>query len=255
VSTVAAGAPFVHLRVHTEYSLVDSVVRVPALVTAVAAAGMPAVAVTDECNLFAMVKFYRAALAAGVKPVVGADLLVRESGERAQPVRLTLLCQNARGYGNITRLVSRAYREGRRQGVPLLEREWLDRDACDGLIALSGATQGDIGRAFAAGREVEAALCLDQWLALFGDRFYIERAVACRWSPPTTCVSCHRTISSRTRHGSASRTARCSPIRGAPVATRRSNRCARLPRWCACSRTYRRRWRTASRSHVAAACR
>ncbi|HNS28713.1 MAG TPA: DNA polymerase III subunit alpha, partial [Steroidobacteraceae bacterium] len=174
MSAVAAGAPFVHLRVHTEYSLVDSVVRVPALVTAAAAAGMPAVAVTDECNLFAMVKFYRAALAAGVKPVVGADLLVRESAERAQPARLTLLCQNARGYGNITRLVSRAYREGRRQGVPLLEREWLDRDACDGLIALSGATQGDIGRAFAAGREAEAALCLDQWLALFGDRFYIE---------------------------------------------------------------------------------
>jgi len=174
VSIVAAGTSFVHLRVHTEFSLVDSVVRVPALVAAVAAAGMPAVAVTDECNLFAMVKFYRAALAAGVKPVVGADLLVRESAERAQPTRLTLLCQNARGYGNITRLVSRAYREGRRQGVPLLEREWLDRDACDGLIALSGATQGDIGRAFAAGREAEATLCLDEWLALFGDRFYIE---------------------------------------------------------------------------------
>ncbi|HQX79298.1 MAG TPA: DNA polymerase III subunit alpha, partial [Steroidobacteraceae bacterium] len=171
----AAAAPaFVHLRVHTEYSLVDSVVRVPELVAAVAAAGMPAVAVTDECNLFAMVKFYRAALAAGVKPIVGVDLLVREAAERTQPVRLTLVCQNTVGYGNITRLVSRAYREGRRQGVPLIEREWLDSASCAGLLALSGATRGDIGRALVEGRGAEAARCLEAWLALFGDRFYIE---------------------------------------------------------------------------------
>ncbi|GMU68449.1 MAG: DNA-directed DNA polymerase [Steroidobacteraceae bacterium] len=174
MSAAGEGGGFVHLRVHTEYSLVDSVVRVPALVTAVADAGMPAVAVTDECNLFAMVKFYRAALAAGVKPIVGVDLLVRETAERAAPVRLTLLCHDARGYGNVTRLVSRAYREGRRHGVPLIERDWLDRDSCEGLIALSGATQGDIGRAFAGAREHEAAQCLDAWLELFGDRFYIE---------------------------------------------------------------------------------
>ena len=170
----AAAPAFVHLRVHTEYSLVDSVVRVPELVVTVAGAGMPAVAVTDECNLFAMVKFYRAALAAGVKPIVGVDLLVRETAERAQPARLTLVCQNTVGYGNITRLVSRAYREGRRQGVPLIERAWLDSDSCAGLLALSGATQGDIGRALIAGRGAEAARSLDAWLALFGDRFYIE---------------------------------------------------------------------------------
>ena len=171
---MSATAGFVHLRVHTEYSLVDSVVRVPALVAAVADAGMPSVAVTDECNLFAMVKFYRAATAAGVKPIVGVDLLVREAGERLPPSRVTLLCGNALGYGNITRLVSRAYREGQREGVPLIERDWLDRDSCAGLIALSGATQGDIARALAGGREREAGRSLDAWLALFGDRFYIE---------------------------------------------------------------------------------
>ncbi|MBV6417985.1 MAG: DNA polymerase III subunit alpha [Steroidobacteraceae bacterium] len=171
---MSGASGFVHLRVHTEYSLVDSVVRIPALVDAAAAAGMPAVAVTDECNLFAMVKFYRAALAAGVKPIVGVDLLVREAGERVPPSRLTLLCQDARGYGNVTRLVSRAYREGRRQTVPLIERDWLDRDSCGGLLALSGATQGDIGRALVGGREREAARALDAWLDLFEDRFYIE---------------------------------------------------------------------------------
>src|SRR6266481_2415771 len=90
---------FVHLRLHTEYSLSDSVVRVPELIAAVAAAGMPAVAVTDQVNLFAMVKFYREALRAGVKPLVGVDLLVREEGERQPPTRLTLLCQSPRGSG------------------------------------------------------------------------------------------------------------------------------------------------------------
>ncbi|HLY53229.1 MAG TPA: PHP domain-containing protein, partial [Steroidobacteraceae bacterium] len=84
---------FIHLRLHSEYSLSDSVVRIPELVAAVAAAGMPAVAVTDQNNLFAMVKFYREALQGGIKPIIGVDLAVREEGERREPVRLTLLCQ------------------------------------------------------------------------------------------------------------------------------------------------------------------
>src|SRR6184192_72899 len=105
---------FVHLRLHTEYSLSDSVVRVPELVAAVAGMGMAAVAVTDEGNLFAMVKFYRAALKAGLKPIVGVDLQVAEAGEpRQPPTRVTLLCQSPAGYRNLTRLVSRAYLKDR----------------------------------------------------------------------------------------------------------------------------------------------
>src|ERR1700747_2743138 len=103
---------FVHLRLHTEYSLIDSVVRVPELIAAVAAAGMPPVAVTDQSNLFAMVKFHTEALKAGIKPLIGVDLLLREEGERQAPTRLTLLCQSHRGYRNLTRLVTRAYLEG-----------------------------------------------------------------------------------------------------------------------------------------------
>src|SRR5215467_11565380 len=95
---------FVHLRLHTEYSLIDSVVRVPELVESVATSGMSAVAVTDQNNLFAMVKFYRAALARGVKPIIGVDLLVRESDERQPPSRVTLFCQSHSGYRNVTRL-------------------------------------------------------------------------------------------------------------------------------------------------------
>jgi DNA polymerase-3 subunit alpha len=172
---------FVHLHVHTEYSLVDSVVRIaseggdaPGLMDAVAAAGMPAVALTDQSNLFAMVKFYRAAQAAGVKPIIGVDLRVRELGERNEPSTLVLLCQNEVGYKNLTRLVSRSYLEGQQRGVATVDRAWLDADNLVGLIALSGARDGDFGRALTNGREVEARRMLESWLALFGDRYYIE---------------------------------------------------------------------------------
>jgi DNA polymerase-3 subunit alpha len=167
-------AGFVHLRLHTEFSLVDSVVRVPELIDAVAGQHMPAVAVTDQSNLFALVKFYRAALERGVQPLVGVDLLVREAGERAQPSRITLLCQSQTGYRNITRLVSRAYIEGQQRGPPMIERRWLSAGEVAGLIALSCAADGDVGRALVNGREPDAERALDFWLDLFGDRFYVE---------------------------------------------------------------------------------
>src|SRR5438105_3650024 len=166
---------FVHLRLHTEYSLSDSVVRVPELVAAVAGMGMAAVAVTDEGNLFAMVKFYRAALKAGLKPIVGVDLQVAEAGEpRQPPTRVTLLCQSPAGYRNLTRLVSRAYLEGQERGTARIERGWLSRHALEGLIGLSCATEGDIGRALISARERDAERALDAWQALLPGRFYLE---------------------------------------------------------------------------------
>ncbi len=168
------GPQFVHLRLHTEYSLVDGIVRVPRLMRAVAEAGMPAVALTDHGNLFAMVKFHREAEKRGLKPIIGADLWIAEPGERAEPVLLTLLAQNPAGFRNLTRLVSRSYLEGQGSGRPLLARDWLDAGSIEGLIALSGGTQGDIGRAILAGRAADAGAQLERWLALFGDRFYLE---------------------------------------------------------------------------------
>ncbi|TLY80150.1 MAG: DNA polymerase III subunit alpha [Gammaproteobacteria bacterium] len=165
---------FVHLRLHTEYSLIDSVVRVPELVNAVAEAGMAAVAVTDQSNLFAMVKFYREALARGVKPIVGVDLTIREGGERQQASKIALLCQSQTGYGNVTRLVSRAYLEGQQRGVPMIDRSWLSPRDLEGVVALSCAMEGDVGRALVNAREQDAERALDQWLALFPERFYIE---------------------------------------------------------------------------------
>src|SRR3989440_1943229 len=165
---------FVHLRLHTEYSLSDSVVRVPELIAAVAAAGMPAVALTDQGNLFAMVKFYREALKAGVKPRVGVDLLGAGGGGRQPPTRLTLLCQSPAGYRNLARLVSRAYLEGQEQGTPRIERGWLSPVALEGLIGLSCAAEGDIGRALIHAREHDAERALAAWLGLFPGRFYLE---------------------------------------------------------------------------------
>ncbi len=165
---------FVHLRVHTEYSLLDSVVRVPELMSAVAKAGMPAVALTDEANLFALVKFYKAALAAGIKPLVGVDLWLADGGDRDPPLRLTLLCQSEIGYLNLSRLVSRGYLHGKRRDTPLIERDWLTPDTVAGLIALSGALEGDIGRSLLAGKAAEARRQLQDWQQLFGDRYYLE---------------------------------------------------------------------------------
>jgi len=165
---------FVHLRVHTEYSLMDGIVRVPELMSAVAAAGMPAVALTDQSNLFAMVKFYRQAQSAGVKPLIGVDAWIREAGERVPPVRIVLLCQNLTGYRRLTQLVTRSYLEGRQGGVPMLERGWLTAERLQGLIVLSGGAQGDIGQAIARGRDDEAGRFLEEWQRLCGDRFYLE---------------------------------------------------------------------------------
>jgi DNA polymerase-3 subunit alpha len=171
---------FVHLHLHTEYSLVDSVVRItkegdnPGLMDAVAAAGMPAVGLTDQSNLFAMVKFYKAALSAGLKPIIGVDLRIYEPGERAEPSALVLLCQNNLGYNNLSKLVSRSYLEGQKKGVATVDRSWLTAESVQGLIALSGAREGDIGRAILHGRDDEARKALDFWLDLFGDRFYLE---------------------------------------------------------------------------------
>jgi DNA polymerase-3 subunit alpha len=164
---------FVHLRLHTEYSLVDGIIRVDSLVKAAAGQGMPAVAVTDQSNLFAMVKFYRAAIGKGVKPIIGVDVWLANADEPAQPHRLTLLCQDNAGYRNLTQLVSRCYTEGQHRGIPILQAEWLEGHSA-GLIVLSGGREGDVGRALLAGDAARMDACLARWQRLFPERFYLE---------------------------------------------------------------------------------
>jgi len=164
---------FVHLHLHTEFSLVDGLVRIKPLMQAVSKSNMPAVALTDQSNLFAMVKFYRAALAAGIKPIIGVEILIHPESERIPPSRIVLLCQNHEGYLNVNRLITRSYLEGQHRGIPMIEKEWL-AGSTNGLIALSAGRGGDIGQALLAEDTELASKLADGWAELFPDRFYLE---------------------------------------------------------------------------------
>jgi len=135
-------------------------------------AQMPAVALTDQSNLFAMVKFTRAALAAGIKPIIGVDALVRRDDQEA-PFQMVLLAQDRAGYLNLSELISRSYLEGQSGGVPIMRAEWVEERAA-GIIALSGGRNGDIGRALITGKQDVAKQHLQHWQSFFGDRFYLE---------------------------------------------------------------------------------
>jgi DNA polymerase-3 subunit alpha len=166
-------AGFVHLRVHSEYSLVDGLVRVKALSKRVAELGMPAVALTDLNNFYALIKFQKAAMAAGLKPIFGCDLLVRDDLDPDQTSIICLLAQNEKGYRNLTELISKAYQEGQYLGKAFAMRSWVEQ-ASEGLIALSGAREGDIGQLLLSGKTEAAAVSLARWMQVFPERFYIE---------------------------------------------------------------------------------
>ena len=168
-----SGNSFVHLHLHTEYSLVDGIVRIDELAARVRELGMGAVAVTDQNNLFAMVKFYQEIERVGLKPIIGADVWVRAVEDGGERSRLVLLCRNREGYRNLSRLLTRASSEGQLQGIPHLERHWLDATTGAGLIALAGA-QSDVGMALIEGADARAAERLARWLAVFGDGLYLE---------------------------------------------------------------------------------
>jgi DNA polymerase-3 subunit alpha len=177
---------FVHLRIHSDFSLVDSTIRLPEkpeygdparaprpnLISQAVALDMPALALTDQGNLFALVKFYRAAEANGIKPIAGTDLWIANPADGGAPARLTVLCQNRRGYLNLAQLISRSYIEGRRGDFATVDPAWFDGHS-DGLIALAGR-DSDIGRLLHAGRDDAARACTLEWLRLFGDRWYFE---------------------------------------------------------------------------------
>ncbi len=164
---------FIHLRLHTEFSLVDGIVKIKPLVKRLTELNMPAIAVTDHANLFSLVKLYKASLGQGIKPIAGADVLIFNPEEPATPYRLTLLVNNHTGYITLTELISKAYQEGQHQGVPMLRQEWIEENH-QGLIALSGAMSGNIGKALLAENHEEAKRLAEQWGALFEQSFYLE---------------------------------------------------------------------------------
>jgi DNA polymerase-3 subunit alpha len=165
--------PFVHLRLHTEFSLQDGLVRIKPLVNKVAAMGMPAIGISDRVNFYGLVKFYKAAISAGVKPVFGCDFLILDDTEEGTPHLITLFAQNDTGYRNMTELISRAYQHGQHQGVAYVRQAWVAEYA-EGVIALSGGKQGDVGQALMSGKTDLAAQRLEYWCTLFPDRYYLE---------------------------------------------------------------------------------
>lgn len=168
--------PFVHLHLHSEYSLIDGLIRIDSLIASTKKTGCKAVALTDQCNLFAMVKFYQAAIKAGVKPIIGADLLLLNEANPKEPHRCMLLCQNEQGYRNLTELVSKSYVEGQSlgpHGRPLIHKSWL-RMLNQGLIAIANSHQSDVSEALIAGNKDLAESLIEYWSGIFPDRFYLE---------------------------------------------------------------------------------
>jgi DNA polymerase-3 subunit alpha len=164
---------FVHLRLHSEYSIADGIVRVDDAVAQARKDGQPALALTDLSNVFGLVKFYRAARGSGIKPIAGCDVFITNTAERDRPNRLLLLCQSHAGYLRLCDLLTHAYRENQYHGHPEIRSEWL-RGNSEGLIALSGAGLGDVGMALFNGNQALAAQLARDWAAIFPDRYYLE---------------------------------------------------------------------------------
>jgi DNA polymerase III subunit alpha len=164
---------FVHLRCHSEYSIVDGTVRIGDYVKAAKQDGMPALALTDLANLFGAVKFYNSARGKGLKPILGCDVWVENALQRDQPQRMLLLVQNAQGYRHLCELLSRAYLENQYRERAEIKAEWLQEKNA-GLLMLSGFLAGDIGQALQAGNRTQALQSARQWAQIFQGRYYLE---------------------------------------------------------------------------------
>jgi len=170
-------ARFIHLRVHTEHSLLEGAVPVKSLVKLAAAAEMPAIAITDTNNMFAALEFSVTALGAGVQPIVGCQISLAhdpaQAGERPRPpAPIVLLAQSEAGYMNLMKLNSCLYLRGDGQ-LPHVTLDELARHA-DGLIALTGGPDGPLGRMLQVGQVAKARALLAQLHSAFGDRLYVE---------------------------------------------------------------------------------
>ncbi|QBZ83139.1 DNA polymerase III subunit alpha [Hydrogenovibrio crunogenus] len=166
---------FVHLHVHSEYSVVDSTIRVKSAISLAQKSQQPALALTDQMNMFALVKFYTAAMDAGIKPIIGSDLLIE--AEDGNVFTVVCLCQNDQGYLNLSHLISMAYLKNQKvvqnDMKALIKQEWL-AEFNEGLIILSGGKDGDVGQAILAEKPNLAAKRVSWWASYFPDRFYLE---------------------------------------------------------------------------------
>ncbi len=164
---------FVHLHLHTEYSILDSIVQINPLCEMAKTQSMPAIAITDICNLFGMVKFYKEAIQHGIKPIIGCEIWVEGEDKSSPYHKLVLLCQNLQGYRHLSLLISKAYQEGEHLAVPLVKKSWV-YEYSEGLIALSGAQAGEVGQAILQESIEKAKNALQEWMSVFQNRYYLE---------------------------------------------------------------------------------
>ncbi len=165
---------FVHLRLHSEFSVVDGTNRIDEVVKAAAADQQPALAITDINNLFGAIKFYKETRGKGVKPVIGAEIYLESlTQDAALTSRMVLLVQTHQGYLNLCELISRGWTQNVHKAVAVIKLEWL-RELSQGLIALSGAQAGAVGQALVQGDTTRAGEVALQLAGIFPHRFYIE---------------------------------------------------------------------------------
>ncbi len=163
---------FVHLHLHTEYSLIDGLIKIDQLSVTAADMNMPAIAVTEQGNTFSAVKFYRAMQKQGVKPLIGAELHVVDDN-LAEAFSIVLLCQHIEGYQNLSRLITQSYTEGQYRGIPLVHIDWLKKYN-DGLIAIDCAENGKFTKTISHKEESKIEEFIEDWLSIFPDRYYFE---------------------------------------------------------------------------------
>ena len=164
---------FVHLRCHSEYSITDGIVRIDDYVNKAHESNIPALALTDLNNVFGLVKFYKAAREKGIKAILGADLWIENEINRDQPYRILALCQNDKGYLALSEILTRAYLENQYRGRAEVKKSWL-LEKNEGLIILSGAAMGDVGKAILQEHIDIAITAMKDWAVHFKNRFYIE---------------------------------------------------------------------------------
>lgn len=164
---------FIHLHIHSDYSMIDGLATVNKLITKAAYLKMPALALTDFNNLFGFIKFYDAAHKSGIKPIIGADFLLQDVMICNKPTELTCLVANKQGYYNLIMLISKAYKKKYNNIALMIQRNWLIEHN-KGLILLSGGRNGDVGRYLLKNEKSKIEQCLYFYSKYFPNRYYLE---------------------------------------------------------------------------------
>ncbi|NMP33248.1 DNA polymerase III subunit alpha [Thalassotalea sp. M1531] len=170
---VVAHPQFIHLRVHSDFSMCDGLSKMKPIVARAEELNMPAIGMADQTNLCGLVKFYHACHGAGIKPIIGCDFWVQSEELEGELFRLVVICSDNAGYKNITELISKAYLRGHVQGKAIIDKDWLVEHA-QGLILLSGGREGDIGKALLKGNHEQVTQMVAFYQKYFPERFYLE---------------------------------------------------------------------------------